>query len=84
MPKDTKEQKVTGKIEILADDWKFYPDSLNNQGKLEADIEFLDKSNPATGSVFLKKLPNYSACSDFLRKKDFRKYARCITTMNKI
>lgn len=84
MPKDNKEQKVAGRIEIVADDWKFYPDSLNNQGKLEADIEFLNKSNPATGSVFLKKLPNYSACQDHLRKLDFRKYAKCVVTMNKI
>ncbi len=80
MTKD-KKQMVPGRIEVFADDWQFYPDSLNNPGKLEADVEFLTKSNPATGAVFLMKLPNYDACYKHLDAKDVKRYARCISTM---
>lgn len=79
-----KEPMVSGRIDVFADDWTFYPDSLDSQSALEGDINFLHKSNPATGSVFLKKLPNYNSCRDHLKSKDLRKFARCIVTMGKV
>lgn len=78
------EPMVPGRIEVFADDWQFFPDSLNNQSKLEADVEFLSKSNPATGAVFLMKMPNYDACYRHLDAKDVKRYARCISTMAKV
>ncbi|GAI17242.1 unnamed protein product, partial [marine sediment metagenome] len=41
-------------------------------------------SNPATGAVFLMKMPHYDACYKHLDAKDVKRYARCISTMAKV
>ena len=78
------EKEVSGKIVVSEDDWVFIPNSINSLPKLEKDIEFLTKVNPAHGTVFLQKLPNFLACGDFLRKAEYKKYAKCVSGMRKI